>query len=210
MIPSFVPFRMILIPHNDWQKPMITEENNIAQKVTESKDRPNDPRNQEFVHAPGDPQIGDLATPVNSSGIVRAYLSNLPAYRKGLTPMRRGLEVGMAHGYWIIGPFAKLGPLRDTEVANLAGLLSTVGLIVISTIAISLYASSMPPEPSPETVPPQPSQVFSNPNTPLGLGTMEGWNEYASGFLIGGVGGAAIAYFLIANINLLGQVFLNR
>ena len=103
--------------------------------------------------------------------------------------MRRGLEVGMAHGYWLIGPFSKLGPLRDSDIPNLAGLLSTVGLIVISTIAISLYANSNPP-----TV----TGTIAAPKVPDSFQTPEGWNEYGSGFLIGGIGGALVAYALLA------------
>lgn len=85
----------------------------------------------------------------------------MPAYRRGATAIRRGLEVGMAHGYWLIGPFAKLGPLRDTDIANLAGLLSTVGLIIISTLAISLYAASNPPYNPPSPLPPPIPQMLS-------------------------------------------------
>lgn len=148
-----------------------------------------DPRNREVVHAAGDPQVGNLATPINSSGITKAFINNLPAYRKGLSPGRRGLEIGMAHGYFLFGPFAKLGPLRDTDVANLAGLLSAIGLVVILTICLSLYASVSPPKPI-ETV--------TTPKAPDALSTQEGWNEFASNFLIGGIGGAVLAYALIA------------
>lgn len=171
-----------------------------TQAIDASKNRPSDPRNREVVHEAGDPQIGNLATPINSSGVVEAYINNLPAYRKGHTPFRRGLEIGMAHGYWLIGPFAKLGPLRDTDVANLAGLLSTIGLIVISTIALSLYASSNPPKPHLTVTTPQPPDDLKSP---------EGWNEFGSGFLIGGIGGAGFAYLLISNLEVLQKVASN-
>ena len=59
----------------------------------------------------------NLATPFNSSGFTLAFIRNLPAYRKGLSANRRGLEVGMAHGYFLYGPFAILNPLRNTEQA---------------------------------------------------------------------------------------------
>ncbi|HEY9301203.1 MAG TPA: photosystem I reaction center subunit XI [Phormidium sp.] len=133
--------------------------------------------------------MGNLETPINASAFTRAYINNLPAYRQGLSPIRRGLEVGMAHGYWLIGPFAKLGPLRDSDIANLAGLISTVGLLAISTIAISLYASSNPPNPTVSVTTPRPPEVYNS---------SEGWNEYGSGFLIGGIGGALLAYALLA------------
>ncbi|MBD1921836.1 photosystem I reaction center subunit XI [Microcoleus sp. FACHB-831] len=171
-----------------------------VQAISDSKDRPRDPRNQEVVHVAGDPQNGNLATPINSSGFTEAYINNLPAYRKGLSPGRRGLEIGMAHGYWLIGPFAKLGPLRDSDVANLAGLLATVGLIVILTIALSLYASSNPP---------QPVATITNPHPSDSLSTQEGWNEFASNFLIGGIGGAGFAYLLISNLEVLQSISSN-
>ncbi|MFM7512274.1 MAG: photosystem I reaction center subunit XI, partial [Cyanobium sp.] len=59
-----------------------------------------------------DPCVGNLATPVNSSYFTRAFLNALPAYRPALSPNRRGLEVGMAHGFFLYGPFAITGPLR--------------------------------------------------------------------------------------------------
>ncbi len=162
----------------------------VVRDIDRSKDRPRDPRNREVVHpAFDDSQIGNLETPINSSGIVKAYINNLPALREGISSMRRGLEVGMAHGYWLIGPFAKLGPLRDTDIANLAGLLSTIGLIVISTIAISLYAGSQPPVPVGNVTLPKIPDTFKTPH---------GWSDYASGFLIGGIGGAVFAYALLA------------
>jgi photosystem I subunit XI len=136
-------------------------------------------------------EVSNLATPVNSLGIVQAFISNLPIYRKGLSPQRRGLEVGMAHGYFLLGPFTLLGPLRHTEQAYLAGLLSTVGLVVILTACLAIYAAVNP-------APPLPSVAAGNP--PPNIKDGKGWSEFTSGFLIGGLGGAAFAYVLVANI----------
>ncbi len=151
-----------------------------------------DPRNQEVVSAAGrDPQQGNLETPVNSSPIVKWYISNLPAYRPGLTSFRRGLEVGMAHGYLLFGPFAKLGPLRNAANANLAGLLGAIGLVVILTACLSLYANS------------NPSKALASvtvTNLPDSFTSKEGWNNFASAFLVGGIGGAVTAYFLTSNL----------
>merc|ERR1712182_26856 len=63
----------------------------------------------------GDPFIGMLETPVTSAPIVANYLSSLPAYRTGVEPLLRGVEVGLAHGFFLPGPFIKLGPLRAVE-----------------------------------------------------------------------------------------------
>jgi photosystem I subunit 11 len=172
----------------------------MAQAIDASKDRPSDPRNREVVFpARRDPQIGNLETPINNSSLTKWFINNLPAYRPGITDLRRGLEVGMAHGYWLIGPFSKLGPLRDTDVANLAGLLATFGLITISTAAMSLYSASNPPQPM--------AVVTTNNQVSNTFKSHEGWNTYISGFLIGGIGGAIFAYFLLANIALIQNLF---
>ena len=172
----------------------------MAQAIDASKDRPSDPRNNEVVFpARRDPQIGNLETPINNSSLSRWFINNLPAYRPGITTLRRGIEVGMAHGYWLIGPFAKLGPLRDTDVANLAGLLATLGMIAISTAAMSLYSASNPPQPL--------ATVNTNYQVRDTFKSQEGWNTYISGFLVGGIGGAVFAYFVLANIQAIGNIF---
>ena len=147
----------------------------------------------------GDPQVGNLATPVNSSGFSLAFIRNLPAYRQGLSPNRRGLEIGMAHGYFIYGPFALLGPLRNTEYASTAGLLAAVGLVAILTVALSMYASVGVTKPT---------ETLTTPDTPEALATSEGWGEFANGCFIGGAGGAFFAYLLCQSpyIDLVQQI----
>lgn len=135
----------------------------------------------------GDPQVGNLATPLNSSTFSKAFIRNLPAYRAGLSANRRGLEVGMAHGYFLYGPFIILGPLRGSDSAELAGFLASAGLIAILTIALSLYASAMGGKPV---------STVTAPDVPEELSTKEGWSDFASGFFLGGCGGAFFAYFL--------------
>ncbi|WP_421656229.1 photosystem I reaction center subunit XI [Leptothermofonsia sp. ETS-13] len=149
-------------------------------------------KNREVVHPFGDPQFGDLATPINTSHWVRTYLNYLPAVRQGLTPLQRGLEVGMVHGYWLVGPFARLGPLRDSAIANLVGFLCAVVLVVISTFALGLYALSNPPAPIAVTAP----DAFR---------TSGGWSRFANGFLIGGVGGAIVAWLVLIGVGLFGK-----
>jgi photosystem I subunit 11 len=158
---------------------------------TTSQVRLSTAQKREAVHAANDPQFGDLATPINASNFVKVYLNNLPAFRWGLTPFQRGLEVGMAHGYWLIGPFVKLGPLRDTSIANLTGFLCTIVVVGVSTLAIWLYASSNPPAPTAS-------------NAPKEFTTADGWSGFASGFLIGGLGGAIVAWLVLVGIRLLG------
>jgi photosystem I subunit 11 len=89
----------------------------------------------------GNPQLGNLATPINSSGLVRAYINNLPAYRPGLSPFLRGLEIGMAHGYFLVGPEVVVGSLRETaHGANLSGLITAIYITVSACLGISIFA----------------------------------------------------------------------
>nr|UNJ15650.1 photosystem I subunit XI [Cyanidiaceae sp.] len=131
----------------------------------------------------GNPFAGNLSTPINTSNITIWYLKNLPIYRRGLSPLLRGLEIGMAHGYFIVGPFYKLGPLRNTDLNLLSGLIAAMGLIVILTIAMIIYGIVS----------------FDNSENNDKLQTADGWRQLASGFLLGAVGGAGFAYLLLAN-----------
>nr|QCI04073.1 photosystem I reaction center subunit XI [Antithamnionella ternifolia] len=131
-----------------------------------------------------DPFVGNLSTPISTSSFTKGLLSNLPAYRRGLSPLLRGLEIGMAHGYFLVGPFDKLGPLRNTDVALLSGFLSAVGLIIILTTCLSMYGSVS----------------FDKEDSKDLLQTSEGWGQFTAGFLVGAVGGAGFAYLLLANI----------
>ena len=113
----------------------------------------------------GDPFIGMLETPVTSAPIVANFLSSLPAYRTGVSPLLRGVEVGLVHGLILTGihpstntplavtagcrnvelptgPFIKLGPLRNVPgYAEVAGCLSAAGLVAILTAALTLYGA---------------------------------------------------------------------
>ena len=133
-----------------------------------------------------DPSVGHLSTPVTTSMITRTLLGNLPAYRVGLSSLLRGLEVGMAHGYFLIGPFYKLGPLRNSEVALLAGYLSAVGLIIILGLALALYGTTTYQE---ETL------VSGDI-----LQTKAGWKKLSGGFFIGALGGNTVAFLLLSQI----------
>ena len=84
-----------------------------------------DPRDAELIKPfNGDPFTGHLATPISASDFTKAFIGNLPIYRKGLSPLVRGLEIGLAHGYFLVGPEIVFGPLRDyEEAANLGGLI---------------------------------------------------------------------------------------
>jgi photosystem II CP43 chlorophyll apoprotein len=127
-------------------------------------------------------------------------LSNLPIYRKGLSPLFRGLEIGMAHGYWLVGPFVKLSPLRNTPYANQVGLISACGLLLILTICLSLYGSVSFEKKLVTT--PRPALVGNVPNVPETLTTGDGWSQFTASFLVGGLGGAFFAYLILSNLAL--------
>nr|YP_009370223.1 photosystem I reaction centre subunit XI [Bulboplastis apyrenoidosa]ARO90712.1 photosystem I reaction centre subunit XI [Bulboplastis apyrenoidosa] len=131
-----------------------------------------------------DPFVGNLATPINTSSFTKNFLSNLPAYRRGLSPLLRGLEIGMAHGYFLVGPFAKLGPLRNMEISLLVGFLSTVGLIVILSTCLSMYGTVS----------------FGQEDLYDLLYTSKGWGQFTAGFFVGAIGGAGFAYLLLVNL----------
>jgi photosystem I subunit XI len=171
----------------------------IVDKLERSANNPNDPRNREVVHPATDLQYGDLLTPINSSSVVKGLMRNLSFYRSGLSPLRRGVEVGLAHGYILVGPFAKFNPLRYTPAGTMGSLLAAFGLVVISTILIVLYAASHPPAPLTATATPVPPAEFKQ---------HKAWDEYAGGFFIGGAIGATVAYLILANFDVFKN-FLN-
>jgi photosystem I subunit 11 len=132
-----------------------------------------------------DPFVGHLATPITSSSLTRALLKNLPAYRFGLTPLLRGLEIGLAHGYFLIGPFAKLGPLRNSDIGLLAGFLSTVGLILILTLGLTIYGAA---------------SFGQDKNSGKGLQTKKSWDQFKGGFFVGACGSAGFAFICLSSI----------
>ena len=134
-----------------------------------------------------DPFVGHLATPITSSSITKTILKNLPAYRSGLTPLLRGLEIGLAHGYFLIGPFVKLGPLRNSSIALLSGFLSTIGLIIILSLCLKIYGNVTFQDKSSS------GKNFSNKD----LENSQGWNKFNIGFLVGGLGGSSFAYLIL-------------
>jgi photosystem I subunit XI len=140
-----------------------------------------------------DPFVGHLATPISASGFTKAFIGNLPAYRPGLSPLLRGLEVGMAHGYFLVGPWTLLGPLRDSVHANEGGLISALALVLIATIALSAHG--------------QVTFQGNRGSKTDSLQSSEGWSQFSDGFFIGATGGAFVAYLLLSNFNIIDGVF---
>ena len=138
-----------------------------------------------------DPFVGHLATPITSSSITKIILKNLPAYRSGLTPLLRGLEIGLAHGYFLIGPFVKLGPLRNSDVALVSGFLSSIGLIVILTLGLTIYGIATFGQAKTS----QQSEVKE-------LQTKKAWEQFKGGFFVGACGSTGFAAICLSSIPL--------
>ena len=136
-----------------------------------------------------DPFVGHLATPITSSAVTRAILKNLPAYRFGLTPLLRGLEIGLAHGYFLMGPFTKLGPLRNSDIALLAGFLSTIGLILILTLGLTIYGAAAFKQDK------ESANISVN-----DLQTRKAWDQFKGGFFVGACGSAGFALICLSSI----------
>ena len=136
-----------------------------------------------------DPFVGHLATPITSSAVTRAILRNLPAYRFGLTPLLRGLEIGLAHGYFLMGPFTKLGPLRNSDIALLAGFLSTIGLILILTLGLTIYGVAAFKQ-----------DKNSTDTTINDLQTRKAWDQFKGGFFVGACSSAGFAFICLSSI----------
>ena len=89
----------------------------------------------------------------------------------------------------MLGPFVKLGPLRDSQVANFVGFVSTISLLIILTTCLLIYGFVS----------------FSDSKTTEGSDKKElvdflnskGWSQFTSGFIVGGFGGTSIAYILL-------------
>jgi photosystem I subunit 11 len=134
----------------------------------------------------GDPFVGHLSTPITNSNLTKTYLSLLPAYKAGLSPLLRGINIGFVHGYFLLGPFVTLGPLRNSQVANFVGFISTISLLIILTACLLIYGFVSFSDKTP-----------TNKKVLVDFLTAKGWSQFTSGFIVGGFGGASIAYVLL-------------
>mmetsp|Transcript_60012 Transcript_60012/g.112125 ORF Transcript_60012/g.112125 Transcript_60012/m.112125 type:complete len:358 (+) Transcript_60012:73-1146(+) len=129
-----------------------------------------------------EPFAGDQTITLVENGLfAKQFLAALAFYREGLKPWQRGLEIGMAHGYFLIGPFTSLGPLRNTPEAATVGLLCGCAIVGIVSIGGLIFGSTIKPT------------RFDKDGDKPGAGFIEMINWHA----IGGLGGAGFAHALI-------------
>ena len=141
-----------------------------------------------------DPSVGHLETPITSSMITKVLLGNLPVYRTTVGFLA-GLEIGIAHGYFLLGPFYKTGPLRKSEIALLVGFMSTIGLVFILTVALKIYGIAQFQKSGRYGLTP-----FESTNEKEQFGYS--WENFTGGFVIGGCGGASFAYIILSALRL--------
>ncbi|WP_226889349.1 photosystem I reaction center subunit XI [Nostoc sp. MG11] len=155
-------------------------------------------------------QTNNQANAFNSSDLTLKFLRYLPIYRPGISPLARGLEIGMAHGYWLVGPFATLGSLgllRNSNAANLFGLLAAGSLILILTIAFSIYGTTSFERQ--QEIYPRVAAVATVPRVSQTLNSTERWSQFTDGFLIGGIGGVIFAYLLLNSVAIFTAIAIN-
>ncbi|MCC5670579.1 hypothetical protein LC653_44120 [Nostoc sp. CHAB 5784] len=167
-------------------------------------------KNGDMVQPPQVNRQSNQASLVNSSDLTLKFLKYLPIYRRGISPLARGLEIGMAHGYWLVGPFATLGSLGllgNSDVGNLLGLLAAGSLILILTIAFSIYGTTSFERQ--QEIYPRPATVATVPRVPQTLNSTERWSQFTDGFLIGGIGGVIFAYLLLNSVAVFAGIAIN-
>ena len=133
--------------------------------------------------------VGHLMTPITASSVSIKFLQNLPAYRLSGTSLLRGLEIGLAHGFFLLGPFLTLSPLRNSNSSLLIGFLSTIGLSIILNLAVSIYGYAMFYQSSDEKT----TETSS-------LQTLVLWKQFGYGLFIGFWSGCIFALLALNNI----------
>lgn len=130
-----------------------------------------------------DPFVGHLSTPITTSRITKTYLSLLPAYQQNMSSLLRGINIGFVHGYFLLGPFVDLGPLRNSSVAAFIGFVSASSLLIILTTGLVIYGWV--------------SFSKSKKNSKREWFTAKKWRQFTSGFIVGGLSGVSLAYLLL-------------
>jgi photosystem I subunit 11 len=131
-----------------------------------------------------DPFVGHLSTPITSSNLISTYLSTLSIYKKSSSSFLSGLNIGVIHGYFLLGPFFLLGPLRNSEYSIFLSFLSSIALITILSLALFIYKIA--------------SFTSINEKTLKSFLSNSEWNQIIQGFYLGGFIGVTIGTFFIS------------
>jgi len=156
----------------------------------------------------GDPFIGHLESPITSSPWIVWLVSNTPWYRRMVSPLQRGVEIGLAHGFWVCGPFIKCGPLKATPDAELGGCIAGAALMLIVCWGATMYGEVTYYDWKPE----HPLKMVSLSGKKLPqdpLFTSEGWHKMVAGVTAGSLSGALWCYILTQTLpyyNLIGYL----
>ena len=89
----------------------------------------------------------------------------------------------------MVGPFYKLGPLRNSDVALISGFFSSIGLILIMTACLAIYGVVS----------------FEENDSMDQLQSSKGWRQFTSGWLVGAIAGSSFAYILISADSFIGK-----
>ena len=89
---------------------------------------------------------------------------------------------------FLIGPFVKLGPLRDSNAALFAGFLSTIGLIIILTLGLTIYGIAA-------------FGQGKSTGSDNDLQTKKAWDQFKGGFFVGACGSAGFAFICLSSIS---------
>ena len=105
------------------------------------------------------------------------------------------LSPGLVHGFFLPGPFIRLGPLRELPQADALGCTAAAGLVVILTACLTIYglatyqSDRLEPKVGVKTL--SGRSIEKDP-----LYSADGWAGFTSGFAVGGLSGVLWCYIL--------------
>lgn len=84
----------------------------------------------------------NISTLIEDTIVTNALFTGfIPLHKlNNITSFERGIEVGITHGYFLVGPFYILSPTRNSNYGLIISLVSTLGLIIIVTLALPMFS----------------------------------------------------------------------